>query len=167
MVIMAKKTRTRLKFKSPKLEFEYEGSELFLNANLTEQLEKFATLSTTTLNLQNKRELGDTIESLQLNLTSLESSLKNIVILMEEQSAQKEEIFKGITNFCEEISRDKSISDKLLEATRQMQEMNMSFNLQYLMLQNKISHENRQFTLVSNIMKSKHDTAKNSINNIR
>ena len=47
------------------------------------------------------------------------------------------------------------------------QEMQMSFNLQYLMLQNKISHENRQFTMVSNIMKNKHDTAKNAINNIR
>jgi len=55
----------------------------------------------------------------------------------------------------------------LEEATRRMQEMTMSFNLQYLALQNKISHENRQFTMVSNIMKNKHDTAKNSINNIR
>jgi hypothetical protein len=55
----------------------------------------------------------------------------------------------------------------LMAATKDMQEMNMSFNLQYLQLQNKISHENRQFTMVSNIMKNKHDTAKNSINNIR
>ncbi len=47
------------------------------------------------------------------------------------------------------------------------QEMHKSFNLQYLMLQNKISHENRQFTMVSNILKNKHDTAKNAINNIR
>jgi hypothetical protein len=45
--------------------------------------------------------------------------------------------------------------------------MQMRFNLQYLMLQNKISQENRQFSMVSNIMRNKHDTAKNSINNIR
>lgn len=50
---------------------------------------------------------------------------------------------------------------------KQMQEMQKSFNLQYLMLQNKISHENRQFTMISNIMKNKHDTAKNAINNLR
>jgi hypothetical protein len=56
---------------------------------------------------------------------------------------------------------------ELFQATQAMQEMQMSFNLQYLMLQNKISHENRQFSMVSNIMKNKHDTAKNSINNIR
>ncbi len=43
----------------------------------------------------------------------------------------------------------------------------MSFNLQYLMLQDKISQENKQFSMLSNIMKNKHDTAKNSINNIR
>ena len=48
-----------------------------------------------------------------------------------------------------------------------MQEIDQSFNLQYLQLQNKISHENRQFTMISNIMKNKHDTAKNAINNLR
>jgi hypothetical protein len=58
-------------------------------------------------------------------------------------------------------------TSQLFKATEQMQEMQMSFNLQYLMLQNKISHENRQFSMISNIMKNKHDTAKNSINNIR
>jgi hypothetical protein len=30
-----------------------------------------------------------------------------------------------------------------------------------------MQQENRQFTLVSNIMKTKHDTAKSAINNIR
>jgi hypothetical protein len=58
-------------------------------------------------------------------------------------------------------------TSQLFKATEQMHEMQMSFNLQYLMLQNKISHENRQFSMVSNIMKNKHETAKNSINNIR
>lgn len=52
-------------------------------------------------------------------------------------------------------------------AARRIREMQASFNLQYLMLQNSISHENRQFSMVSGIMKNKHDTAKNSINNIR
>ena len=53
-------------------------------------------------------------------------------------------------------------------ANKQMQqEMSESFNLQYLQLQNRISHENRQFTLVYNIMKNKHDTAKNAIGKLR
>jgi hypothetical protein len=43
----------------------------------------------------------------------------------------------------------------------------MSFNLQYLQLQQAMQNENRQYTAVSNIMKTKHDTVKNSISNIR
>ena len=56
---------------------------------------------------------------------------------------------------------------QMMMATREMQEMNMSFNLQYLQLQQKMQSDNRQFTLMSNIMKTKHDTAKNAINNVR
>jgi hypothetical protein len=48
-----------------------------------------------------------------------------------------------------------------------MQEMQMSFNLQYLQLQSQMQHENRSYTAISNIMKTKHDTVKNSINNVR
>lgn len=46
-------------------------------------------------------------------------------------------------------------------------EIQMSFNLQYLQLQNAMQNENRQYTMISNIMKTKHDTVKNAIDNIR
>ena len=55
----------------------------------------------------------------------------------------------------------------LMAATQQMQETQMSFNLQYLQLQSQMQAENRSYTAVSNIMKTKHDTVKNSIANIR
>jgi len=42
-----------------------------------------------------------------------------------------------------------------------------AFTLQYVRLQNKVSSENRAFTLMSNIMKTKHESAKHAINNIR
>jgi len=45
--------------------------------------------------------------------------------------------------------------------------MSQSFNIQYLDLQKQMQDENRRYTLVSNIMKTKHDTAKSAINNIR
>ena len=54
-----------------------------------------------------------------------------------------------------------------LSAQRQMQEMNRRFNIRYLQIAQKIQQENRQFTMISNIMKNKHDAAKNTINNIR
>jgi len=57
--------------------------------------------------------------------------------------------------------------EDLPDANKNMQETQMSFNLQYFQLQNLMQNENRQFTMVSNIMKTKHDTVKNSISNIR
>lgn len=52
-------------------------------------------------------------------------------------------------------------------ATKEMQESQMAFNLQYLQLQEKMKEENASYTRISNIMKSKHDTVKNSISNVR
>ena len=46
-------------------------------------------------------------------------------------------------------------------------QMAMSFNLQYLQLQGKFQQDNRQFTAISNIMKTRHETAKNAIGNVR
>jgi hypothetical protein len=40
-------------------------------------------------------------------------------------------------------------------------------NLQHLKLQTALQNENRSFTMLSNIMKTKHDTVKNAISNIR
>ncbi len=60
-----------------------------------------------------------------------------------------------------------AIRDSALAATKQMQETQMSFNLQYLQLQSQMQHENRSYTAISNIMKTKHDTVKNSISNVR
>jgi hypothetical protein len=46
-------------------------------------------------------------------------------------------------------------------------EFQASFNLQYLDLQQTIQQDTRQFNLISNIMKTKHDAAKNALNNVR
>ena len=63
----------------------------------------------------------------------------------------------------EERRRDQ----QLLDQTKGMQEMMASFNLQYLQLQEKMQMENRSFSTISNVMKTKHDTAKSTINNVR
>jgi hypothetical protein len=46
-------------------------------------------------------------------------------------------------------------------------DLQMSFNMQYLALQSKVQQESRRYTTLSNVMKTKHDTAKNSISNMR
>ncbi|KAK3629305.1 hypothetical protein LTR56_013036 [Elasticomyces elasticus] len=43
---------------------------------------------------------------------------------------------------------------------------NQTFNLQYLQLQENQQVENRQFTAVPNVSKTKHDTAKNALSNL-
>jgi hypothetical protein len=57
--------------------------------------------------------------------------------------------------------------NSMMSATKQMSEFQASFNLQYLQLQEKIQTDTRQFNLISNIMKTKHDAAKNALNNVR
>jgi hypothetical protein len=64
-------------------------------------------------------------------------------------------------------SSDNACSQQLMQATRDMQEMSMSFNLQYLALQQKMQNQNRQYTAMSNVMKTKHDPTRNVINNVR
>jgi hypothetical protein len=58
-------------------------------------------------------------------------------------------------------------ADELLAAAKQVEETQMSYNLQYLQLQHQMQNESRQFTAISNILKTKHDTVKNSIQNVR
>jgi len=55
----------------------------------------------------------------------------------------------------------------LAKASQEVQEMSKSFNLQYLQLQTAMQIENRKYEALARIMKTKHETVKNSISNIR
>ena len=111
------------------------------------------------------------INGMGTDLEKLNESHQNLIKAIGELDS----LYAKLAKKTQEVSRlaadaEKSRSGKtneLFKAIGEMSEMQMSFNQQYLMLQNKISQENRQFSMVSNIMKTKHDTAKNSINNIR
>ncbi len=62
-------------------------------------------------------------------------------------------------------TEDLSVNAGLLAA--EVQETDAVFNLQFLQIQQQMQQENREFTLLSNIMKTKHDTARNAIENVR
>lgn len=68
-----------------------------------------------------------------------------------------------------ELDREEleSVAGGMMNATHEMTEMNQSFSLQYLGLQQNLQQENRQFTMMSNILKAKRDAARASINNTR
>ena len=59
---------------------------------------------------------------------------------------------------------------QFFQATKQMQERQLSFNVQYLAVPKQMENQHRQFTMVSNVLKTKHDVVKSaisSINNVR
>ena len=87
---------------------------------------------------------------------------------LEEQLIELVNAFgREVADFLALVAAGNSSQDRLLAATKQMHETQMSFNLQYLQLQSQMQRESRSYTSVSNIMKTKHDTVKNSIGNIR
>jgi len=55
----------------------------------------------------------------------------------------------------------------LMQATQQMQEMQMSFNLQYLQLQEQMQNDSRQYTVLSTVMKTRYDTMKAILANLK
>jgi len=55
----------------------------------------------------------------------------------------------------------------LSEAQNATDALALAFNEQYLELQQQMQDENRQFSLSSEVDKSKHDDARNSIDNLR
>jgi hypothetical protein len=104
-----------------------------------------------------KKRLLELNEGLEQNLAALDSYTANISRLHEELTIK----LQGLSQ-----TAVQSVG-ALLNATQVLQETQMSFNLQYLELQSQMQNDNRQYTAVSNIMKTKHDTVKNTISNIR
>ncbi len=117
-------------------------------------------------------------QQVQIELQQLEQKKKQLLTLMKAYDDQQKNVAKKIEKL--EVSYNVlgastkipsatpgKAQASMLDATKQMQETQMSFNLQYLQLQSQMQHENRSYTAISNIMKTKHDTVKNSISNTR
>lgn len=105
------------------------------------------------------------------DVRELEKSHQNYVKAAEELSglyAKLSEKAKEVGALTAAAQRSPGTSQgELFQAAREMQKMQQSFNMQFLALQNDMQKENRQYTMISNVMKTKHDTAKNAINNVR
>lgn len=54
-----------------------------------------------------------------------------------------------------------------VEAMRELQQQGQHENLQYLKLQQEVQQSNRRFSVASNLLKARHDTARAAINNLR
>lgn len=107
---------------------------------------------------------------LQTDMQKLEQQKASLLLLMKQYDEKQKEVvikIKKLEGVYDSINVQSTSQAQLLNATKQMQETQMSFNLQYLQLQSQMQHENRSYTAISNIMKTKHDTVKNSISNVR
>lgn len=111
-------------------------------------------------------QIQDDLAALDQSHRAYQEAAEKLALLYSNLAKKAEQVAKA-ADAVKPGKPDPGALSTLLETTRQMQEMQMSFNLQYLALQNQMQNENRQYTMVSNIMKTKHDTVKNSINNIR
>jgi hypothetical protein len=107
------------------------------------------------------------IDELSVSLAELEKSQASLLRVSLEMSRMLGSLRQKIAELGAIAAPERGPISLLASTIRRLQEMNQSFNIQYLMLQQDMQTENRQFTLVSNIMKTKHDTAKNAINNVR
>lgn len=102
-------------------------------------------------------------------IKTLQAQLQKLLVAYNKQQALLTKTITASEKLLDDhlSSASENSTSDLISATKQMQEMQMSFNLQYLQLQSQMQHENRSYTAISNIMKTKHDTVKNSIGNIR
>ena len=116
-------------------------------------------------------------KEVQKALKNLEQQQKKLLENMETLDAQQKALvsqiekleagYDAVNAATPSKSAKRKSSAPIANATKAIQEMQISFNMQYLQLQQQMQNENRSYTAVSNIMKTKHDTAKNSVSNVR
>jgi hypothetical protein len=108
--------------------------------------------------------VGDDVRKLEKSHQNYVKAAEELSGLFAKLSEKAKEV--GALSAATQRSPGKS-QDELFKAILEMQKMQESFNIQFLALQNDMQKENRQYTMVSNIMKTKHDTSKAAIRNIR
>jgi hypothetical protein len=120
---------------------------------------------------------------LQPSATSLKGISQGLAGAIQEATQAREAMDKCATNL-EKCLRDLSLAmnrhhSKLTAlltqasvrpesgAIAEILHVQAAFNGEYLRLHSQMQQENMRYTTVSNILKTKHDTVKNSINNVR
>lgn len=106
----------------------------------------------------------DRIATLKAQSKSLTAAyrMKPSATLTAEEKAKVQEYDRWLRK---QSDRTRELAERGSAATTK--QMQLSFNQQYLTLQSQMQAENRRYSAISNIMKTKHDTVKNSISNVR
>ena len=99
-------------------------------------------------------------------LEEADAELGSLVAIHRQMRADAQRLSKLAAQLSHAIAHAEQESGNAT-ARRQLQELNTNFSLMQLQIGRSIDEESRRFAVVSNIMKTRHDTARNSISNIR
>jgi translation elongation factor EF-1beta len=154
---------TTLRVKIFGTDIEYEGDEVFLRTEVPQLLEVIKKSH----NDEVRRNLSEVDEDLRRNLAAVDGFVQNLFQLNDELVHKIRDTHEKTVNFLESIEKSAKNPAAFSAAVKAMKEMQIAFNLEYLQLQSQIQNEARQYTSISNVMKTNHDTLKNSINNVR
>jgi hypothetical protein len=122
-------------------------------------------------------------ESMKIAINTSHSNIKNLLATIDEieqminsdNSSAKTAInnsHSNIKNLRAAASTLENTMDNIERmekdvAMREVKNKMAAMNMQFLALQESLNNAGKQYTTVSNVLKTKHDTVKNSINNIR
>ncbi|MBM5810669.1 MAG: hypothetical protein FJ191_01695 [Gammaproteobacteria bacterium] len=100
-----------------------------------------------------------TQEEISADLARMQAGLAQAGSALAQGAAMYQRYDQQLAGFLQLAARagtgDAAALAQLPAATKQMEETRMSFNLQYLQLQRQMQNENRQYTTISNVMKTK------------
>lgn len=153
----------KLKLMLQGTEIEYEGNEKFLKRRLLKLIEAIRRSE----NEVAVRNLRWASEDLGQHFADLDEHAADFARIQAEFGSRAQAMHEQIQNFLANIAALAENPVELLAAARALQETHMSYNVQYLNLQQAMQAKNRSFTALSNVMKTKHETVKNAISNIR
>jgi hypothetical protein len=119
-----------------------------------------------------KKQLEDRIKTIRKTKQTLHKISRQSIPrgFSREEKSEAQKYNKWLSTVCAKLDKLSKQGESLLKrkiAGKKADTMLKSFNLQYLQLQSQMQKDHRQFTMMSNIMKVKHDTASGAIRNMR
>ncbi len=154
---------TKLRINLAGAELDYEGSEEFLENKVQNLFDSINKRNNTKV----REELLRIIDELQLINSQIINSSADQYNDIKKSLENAQKFIKELLEQLLEARGMSKENTKLFQKILQMYKMVEQFMIDFVLLHNEVSYENRQFTMISNIMKTKHDTVKATINNIR
>lgn len=114
-----------------------------------------------------KQTLLQSHESLAQDLSTLEAYFQELSSLNEQLALQVSALQRTLSDCSGKVQTREVASGTTSSLTQQTRESLSRQTMELLALQQKMQQQNRQYTTLSNVMKTRHDTAKSTINNIR